>query len=1738
MTVDSSTTPPAGTGPSHRALLLFVPEYTSTAWQPLDYLDDEYRDLRTALTDQGYAVDPASGCRKFESKALVQTIARFIADGRDGEHLMVFLSGHGFHHDSRHWFAGTDSSVETWSAQSLSTTNVDLEGDWADQAERSAAGQILFVVDACRDRLEDDRSAFKVPAGTDKLGYLMACEPERSAAVTGPDGARFSLFTQAMREVLADAQGELLADRFCTLLETAMADLRTRQSNPPPRQVPRLGGDTGPRFVVLPERSTEGRRVRLVREHPVWAKVTDPLEAKEWRAQAETVVRTLDRELASEREGLRDDPWLDWESDLRTSERLAELVDRAEVAAFTPAEAALLAVAPALYFGFRVRLAARADYRDLRTEWDQYPRLQRQTDPGGRAEGPRADRQVVSGASQRDRRVAEAWVLHQTRCDPGNAHDRSGELVHFLRTMLEGTDELEDECSPPIVSWLFRAMRHGGGVLAEPPLLATQARKDEPAYQRVGLMLCVARLMALDRSELPSVLVEHLGGREPIGLVRVRLSVDGAQWSMPAESRGTLTLAVECGHQALMVALQEQVQALDGLFCSNLRIPGLADLPGRASDIEVKPELDPETGEPRFYPIATRFGLDATRVRDLLTGEALYGDRHLAIRELYQNAMDACQVREARERIVAKQGESLGWQGAIEFTQQFDRARGRWYVDCVDNGSGMGRRELLHSFAQGGARLSHLSSFQEEMLAWRQRGITVQQNSRFGIGVLSYFMIADEIEVITRKFRPDGNPDPTALRVTIDGPEHLFQVAQCPEDPKFVLDDCGTRIRLYLREDLKNFSCVKVLRSVLGVSRFHTEAEHVGVDAETWEPEKYSSKPDTGTDPAIMAEGAIVPVDGGKVFWCERGGALLVDGISVRGHWFRGKGPEARSKAAGMDMRGAVVNLRGPVVQVSGKKSPPRLSVNRSEILDEISPAVFSLLGKKDAAEALSSSALLTEPWLERLAKDEPRIADAVVTGLVRVGAELAYQDGGVAPLSRTGYLVGDAEMRALWVGDTNRRRQRGDYITKEQTGHLHVHLALWRYTAHFPEEVRAALGDTCPQDLDSARLRPAAPSDSELLGHLPSGSREFFSLWDGWVAPGLMYQRAEDLCESSEWAAGRLAELGLPLPLTDRTTVLSALELNRLTSVDGDGLRPFVRPGGSIGARMLLSVCGDCEPSALEDVVGLLQDLGYDTSLCTVLLEPQSVESRLLRAAEPRQHQSLTNALAAALDSGAVVDLAEAHGLTVREALVILSKHGYETPPPSGLRDLSDGWRLSRPGPEGSPPVSSLADVHRMAHVKSCTRVRAIRLLEAYGSSVQAVVPEGPEAAQADTELLVLPAAGGQRLDLRKPATMLDLHALAGTTHLSLSEVARRLRGVGVDVPFDELPDALDQDDLLMLADARGSDSRHRRGLDGRKAVPVAHVAIMAGCIGRPATYVRDRLRALGMTVADFPSGPPLEVFDERTERELAGRWIGYGSGGEEVPFAHVIRAAAELGWDVDTTVDAMRFRGMALPDAWCDGLPETWDTDRILLKEDGDRHRAWVNTAGVSCRHVVAAANAAGMTADQARSRLEALGVGIQGLTADRSDRGETAWLDVMLQRYTAFNVSTNGLEGGVREDLSVRPAYVLIVSCLARLSPYDVARHLRVAGADIVPEGHPHEEPSPEELLLLRVSAAPNGEWLPLDEPVSLEHLLLCAHRLSTTVTDIADRLRALGLEVPDVATTVAETWAMVPRATVGC
>ena len=74
-------------------------------------------------------------------------------------------------------------------------------------------------------------------------------------------------------------------------------------------------------------------------------------------------------------------------------------------------------------------------------------------------------------------------------------------------------------------------------------------------------------------------------------------------------------------------------------------LEALRDLPTHVAADGLRPLRRPD-GRPRYDSVGFRFRLDDDRVQELLMGEQLYGDPALAIRELYQNALDACRYRQ------------------------------------------------------------------------------------------------------------------------------------------------------------------------------------------------------------------------------------------------------------------------------------------------------------------------------------------------------------------------------------------------------------------------------------------------------------------------------------------------------------------------------------------------------------------------------------------------------------------------------------------------------------------------------------------------------------------------------------------------------------------------------------------------------------------------------------------------------------------------------------------------------------------------------------------------------------------------------------------------------------------------------------------------------------------------------------------------------------------------------------
>ncbi|AXE84019.1 hypothetical protein [Streptomyces sp. Go-475] len=365
-----------------------------------------------------------------------------------------------------------------------------------------------------------------------------------------------------------------------------------------------------------------------------------------------------------------------------------------------------------------------------------------------------------------------------------------------------------------------------------------------------------------------------------------------------------------------------------------------------------------EEQEPR-----ERYRLNDESVRELLMGTHLYQDRGVAIRELYQNALDALRYRTARyEYLRRRTGSSVRWQGGIEFVQGVDD-RGRAFLDCVDNGIGMGEEELRTCFSRVGVRFASQPEFVRETSEWERCNPPVRMHptSRFGIGVLSYFMLADEIEVTTCRMDQRGAAGPV-MKLTVLGSGQTARISRVQAQGRAP----GTRVRLFIRDEQNTPSCVDVLERLLCIADYTTTARH-GTRSAVWEPHEWTRQMAPHHAHALNVRGRLMRTLKGQVVWCESGGALLVDGLLVQPSVRHGLLADSHGPNG---LHGAVINLSGP--------SAPALSVDRKHIQDDVSTKVGFLVAS--AARELVSTRpdFVTDAWLDSLHGHSPRLAAIV----------------------------------------------------------------------------------------------------------------------------------------------------------------------------------------------------------------------------------------------------------------------------------------------------------------------------------------------------------------------------------------------------------------------------------------------------------------------------------------------------------------------------------------------------------------------------------------------------------------------------------------------------------------------------------------------------------------------------------------------------------------------------------------
>ena len=225
-----------------------------------------------------------------------------------------------------------------------------------------------------------------------------------------------------------------------------------------------------------------------------------------------------------------------------------------------------------------------------------------------------------------------------------------------------------------------------------------------------------------------------------------------------------------------------------------------------------------------------KFTLDQNKVLDLLMGTKLYTNEYACLRELYQNSLDACRCQIAKDAVVGRSST-----GHIEFGLGEEKRYGinRKYVYCLDNGKGMTKEIIEKYLLHIGSSYYRSSDFFKKQA---ETGATFTPTSQFGIGLLSCFMIGDEIEITTLE---EGSEVVSCVMERIN--EYFYYQRPKLEDEDKVKNPSGTLVKVFLNEKYQDLLKNGPLEE-LGYLLWYNEsepAESARKDLERWKHHLY-----------------------------------------------------------------------------------------------------------------------------------------------------------------------------------------------------------------------------------------------------------------------------------------------------------------------------------------------------------------------------------------------------------------------------------------------------------------------------------------------------------------------------------------------------------------------------------------------------------------------------------------------------------------------------------------------------------------------------------------------------------------------------------------------------------------------------------------------------------------------------------------------------------------------------------
>ena len=189
------------------------------------------------------------------------------------------------------------------------------------------------------------------------------------------------------------------------------------------------------------------------------------------------------------------------------------------------------------------------------------------------------------------------------------------------------------------------------------------------------------------------------------------------------------------------------------------------------------------------------FQTEAKQLLQLMI-HSLYSNKEIFLRELVSNSSDACE----KLRFEAVSNDAL-YEGDGDISIRIDLDKDAKTITIADKGIGMNRDEVIENL--GTIAKSGTAAFLEQMSGDQQKDS--QLIGQFGVGFYSAFIVASEVEVITRRAGTDKSE---GVHWTSKG-EADFTIEDCEKESR------GTTIILHLNDEQLEFAENMRVRSII-----------------------------------------------------------------------------------------------------------------------------------------------------------------------------------------------------------------------------------------------------------------------------------------------------------------------------------------------------------------------------------------------------------------------------------------------------------------------------------------------------------------------------------------------------------------------------------------------------------------------------------------------------------------------------------------------------------------------------------------------------------------------------------------------------------------------------------------------------------------------------------------------------------------------------------------------------------